>query len=517
MLDIHILAEELGGRALCGHRGAVPRLNLRSARIWQDACPLESDIIYVMDASDVRRLSDGDGAEPSGATLAIAGDFGVEPAPGGADAIQLEDVPSAQVALSRIQDVFERYEALEKRMYNAVIAGQSVGAVLRMGAERLVNPIALFDASYSLLAEAGTFPEGGTDAIWDEVRSKGYTTLQHSGHEWLRRMQESPEPLIEHSDGITTIQTCIHVGDRIVGYLGATELVGPFTEGQRSLVSWLRRMLEEFWPAFERAPEQSGISNQIVFELAAKMPVSLESVEDYLAQRGWEREGSYRLLDLYRAQGPLTGIEANLLRREMEALFPLDIVVRIEGGVLAAVREDRDEDGDRMERKRGGLRELVEREGLQCAASETMTDFMDLGRAFAQCRAVRSVIERREPGAMATMGQVARPYLMDALNGAVDLDDICSPAVRSLHERNNGDALVESLRVYIMHGRSLAHAAQELHVHRNTLMYRVDQIEKHLGVDLGELSEDELFYLYLSCLIVEDGRPVARMDGRPQP
>jgi hypothetical protein len=64
-----------------------------------------------------------------------------------------------------------------------------------------------------------------------------------------------------------------------------------------------------------------------------------------------------------------------------------------------------------------------------------------------------------------------------------------------------GAELVRTLRAYLDVGRNAKEAARVLHVHRNTLLYRLRRIETLLRVDLG--NAQTLFELDLACRILE--------------
>ena len=83
---------------------------------------------------------------------------------------------------------------------------------------------------------------------------------------------------------------------------------------------------------------------------------------------------------------------------------------------------------------------------------------------------------------------------------------LCHPRVRALADRPHGMDFVHSLRVYLEKGRNMSHAAEALYVHRNTMVYRIEQVERWLGLDLDEADHDLLFQLYVSCLLVEHDR-----------
>lgn len=63
--------------------------------------------------------------------------------------------------------------------------------------------------------------------------------------------------------------------------------------------------------------------------------------------------------------------------------------------------------------------------------------------------------------------------------------------------------LIHNLKCYLINGRNIAETARTLHLHRNTLIYRLRKIEDLLHISLDYLDENMLLYLLISCFICE--------------
>ncbi len=59
------------------------------------------------------------------------------------------------------------------------------------------------------------------------------------------------------------------------------------------------------------------------------------------------------------------------------------------------------------------------------------------------------------------------------------------------------DEMIQTARVFIDHNLSLADTARSLYIHRNTLVYRLDKIQKQTGIDLRNFKDAMLFKLFL--------------------
>lgn len=75
--------------------------------------------------------------------------------------------------------------------------------------------------------------------------------------------------------------------------------------------------------------------------------------------------------------------------------------------------------------------------------------------------------------------------LLDEIITAIASDDrLIDPRVRAL--RTEEPVLAETLRVYLDSFGDVAAAAQSMHVHPNTVRYRVRRVEQLLGTSLGD-------------------------------
>ena len=85
------------------------------------------------------------------------------------------------------------------------------------------------------------------------------------------------------------------------------------------------------------------------------------------------------------------------------------------------------------------------------------------------------------------------------------LPGFCHPAVLSLWQSHMEQdlTLIHNLKCYLINGRNIAETARTLHLHRNTLIYRLRKIEDLLHISLDYLDENMLLYLLISCLICE--------------
>ena len=81
-------------------------------------------------------------------------------------------------------------------------------------------------------------------------------------------------------------------------------------------------------------------------------------------------------------------------------------------------------------------------------------------------------------------------YLQNILrkNVSIDLEHPVLKQLRSADRRNHTEYF-HTLQVYLQEERSLVRASERLHIHKNTLLYRIRRIEDKYKVDLNDTQE----------------------------
>lgn len=69
--------------------------------------------------------------------------------------------------------------------------------------------------------------------------------------------------------------------------------------------------------------------------------------------------------------------------------------------------------------------------------------------------------------------------------------------IEKLSKHANGSALIESFLVYCEEQLNMSQASKKLYIHRNTLIYRIQQLQQLLNIDLQSFKQCTLLYLAL--------------------
>lgn len=518
MIDVYILADELGGKVVEGvseEGGARTRLDLSGVRLWDGGVSdPEPGCIYVADAADAsgipnRYRSSAFAFVGDIEACAVADDREGDSGPRSATAsacttaaacLLLPDALSIQSSFAGIQRVFERFASTEHEAVEVSAQGRPISEVLDVCASVLSNPVALFDSTFSLLATSGYVGLGKSDIYWDAVVDNGYTG-DALPFEWdPDQVLGSDGPVYHDYGDIATLDASIKQEEKVVGLLSCTNLTSPITEGEISRFEWVQRQLETLWMIIAQSVDRLEMKEQLLSRVVDGLPINEELAARIRKQYGWDSSGNYQILSIFRSgEVALTISDAAPIKRDLSAIFPGAPVVVHGDELLLVLYGGR---GEGAIHGRAFLNMLALR-GLKCAVSEKIPGFGHLRNAYAQCKAVRNISKPDGVTSVTEFWNVRAACMLDAFE-ATGLDDaLCFPQVESMLQRNNGLELMHSARVYLINGRSLGAASEMLGIHRNTLRYRIDQVEKWTGIKIDELDEMGLFQMYISCFIVE--------------
>jgi len=138
---------------------------------------------------------------------------------------------------------------------------------------------------------------------------------------------------------------------------------------------------------------------------------------------------------------------------------------------------------------------------IRTGISDPLTDISHLQTAYRRARAALSMAEDfdRSVQYFSEMGLYRMLYL---ITDKALLSDMCETPLRPLleHDRRHGSEYVRTLEQYLLHGGSIQAVADAMFTHKNTVLYRMGNIRRLLGSDLGD--EDEKLQYRIACLIL---------------
>jgi sugar diacid utilization regulator len=104
-----------------------------------------------------------------------------------------------------------------------------------------------------------------------------------------------------------------------------------------------------------------------------------------------------------------------------------------------------------------------------------------------------------------TFKEVYAEYIIQVLSKDQDTYSLCHPIVQKIVKNHDQWSLelIHTLWIYLQNGKRISQTADKLFIHRNTLVNRLQSIEKILEIDFETIDDEDLDMLLISCFIVK--------------
>lgn len=387
----------------------------------------------------------------------------------------------------------------EKKMIlaNALLEQQGIQYIVDIATELLGNPMFIEDALHVVLAHSSKVDPD--DAVWravkrDDDAGQAYIAeLFRSGE--LQRILTSEIPAIRYyqSNDHTFASMRIVNGEDILGWFCVIDYGRTFCQEDIELMPFLAKVLSCEMLRNASEIHFSGRYHAVISELiqsrgedVAEVLRRAESVHIAFpkemhvmvaqAVSGWGKSSLTILCQVLLSISPSLILSA----------YQSQIVALCPGKVI------------RSPSQLQTIAHNAEKAGLLCGISNSFTEISDFYPHYCQaCDTVELLRKGYGRGTTTAMYRdMSLIHLLSAAGRNMDLRQACAPELMKLleYDRKNGTSYTEDLRVLLSCGRSNAKAAKVRNLHRNSMYYRIDQIEQIMGRSL----KDDSLYLHLS-------------------
>ncbi len=395
--------------------------------------------------------------------------------------------------INDVLSAFDFYNGLDQKLMQAATLGRGLDEMLELISEVVHAPLLVFGVDGSFLAglhidalpnaslRASIEEHGslGAEAIGGYFTSKDGTVL-HDLTDQARATYAT--------DGYAAVNRYLVQGDETVGFIMCFPLaesdIGLAISIEDAFASHIAQA-REFTDAL--SPHQS--QHRALAELVAGKPIADESIER-LAGTVEGAHGFY--LTCVKSLAIRNHTQRLLLATELEKTPIPCLSCEIGEAVAFLVAE----------RNIGDLVAEIERRfNVKSAAIGVSMSMASIRQAPAAWRQALFASESSDEPGVRFCRDLALPFLLRVLRNEPASADLLHPALSTLaaYDAETKSALVETLCAYVSTGCNQVECARRLHVHLNTLKYRLKRIYEMTGLDFKD--QDDLFYLRLSIAL----------------
>ena len=370
-------------------------------------------------------------------------------------------------AIHRLEQAEEqRYEKLKEALLSAFVASQSLEDAAQILASFLETPVAILDAEGNCKGQSHNFlpsPQQKQLPLWMEGRRYGTVVLEKGQDSWNEMLLEQAWtlPLVLFFGREETIHTTIWK-------LKNNFLLSLVKEGLTEEKKGLARRLGFFL-------ETSYVCMVGHFQIPQEVFWKEEEVEKLLLDKAKQKKR--QVLGTVHQQQILLFLHQKPLPTEEQVASFLD---EMEEALQSQYPQCR---------CWWGIGEIAER------AADFQKDYETASFALTLCQhSPRRRLGYKE-------GVLYR--MVQQLNQNPLLVAQAKEALAPLRQEGAmGETLLETMQVYLEQNQNVTQTARALHIHRQSLLYRLEKVEERLGISLHRHTDLFLLELYL------------RMEGR---
>src|SRR5438270_10654719 len=406
--------------------------------------------------------------------------------------------------VDRRAELHERAQDLHRQLSELALAGRGLPALLARLRELTGVPV-------MLEGDAGVDYVGGGRLA--ESTAAAIAAERPALDDWLREVPLSafdpPVSLRSLGNGQARLIAPILVQGSIAGFLSLLGSDGELGELHRLAVGRAAHACAiELVRARAARDARDEVEEELLDVLTAGRPGSHQAARERAKRKGFDVDAPY-LVCAADADDPAKAVKIRAAWERLLATMRLSALVRERGAAAVALIS--------LAAKRAPeARSLVEQ--LHRAAGTAVAAPVALGYSAVRSGATDVAAAAREAEQAMTMGRrlfgantvtafadLGLYRLLYALQPLPELRAFRDVALDRLRSKDRGGVLLQTLGAYLATNGSPTEAADRLHLHRNTVLYRLGRIEDLLGADLRDAEVRLGLHLALKIGEVLDG------------
>ena len=512
-LSLYVVKEHLEKEFSLGREHLDEERLFRRVTCYLGEDELDSAALYILEAGQAEGFLRSAGAERCSAVI-VSG----EPADGPWAEAAGQQVPglaflSVQVpggapalpaVLASVQRLLDRLRDWENRLLDLRGRGRAMREFLQVGYEVIQNPMILYDSSYLITATTQKFHSVPEVSAWNSLVAAGYWIPEFRSVVRAENWHSQSNCTTYYETNSFECNGAITAFSHHACYLGTLfvmEYFHPISKGDLRLIQiFSDYLLQELLDTEQTGTHASAMDtfvHTLLFSDSNSYPA--EFINYHLAGLGWKEQDTFYVIlfsDMFRGKQPRQYAPEYIHR-----WFPDSYCLEVKDQLVAIIRADPEE----LESITGTLAELLRDSLMKCGISAPASTFPGIRFGYRQAGAALSIGEMLDPTFWSYKYEdYSVEYLVSFALKSVRLETICHPAILVLdrEDRETGSQYIATLDAYLSSDGNLKKLADAMHMHRNTLQYRLNRISQLTGIHFDDGNENQRLYLSIKLLRV---------------
>ncbi|MBC2395748.1 PucR family transcriptional regulator [Clostridium acetobutylicum] len=437
---------------------------------------------------------------------------------------------------NKILDIFFQYQNIDTnslRLLEVLSKNTGLQNIINSASKLLGNPAYISNTNFKILS----FTEGIKldHPLWQDVALKGYQqyeslqslltdaildakipiyfkstnnknryTIDYSNNREGKLRPNSKSIIYKENNKFTIsrIWSNIYAGNKLLGQFIVLEAFKPFTESDIRLIKLLSNAISIELQK-HKYYESTNITNEelLLLQLLDGKIVNREALDENIKFAHCTFKYPLNLIGIIN-KNSISYIQFSYIKTFFKKIFHDSICVLYKGNIVIVASYVQDKTLYETCFKK--LNKVLKDLDMLCGISRPFYNLLDINKYYNQ--SLKSI----ELGRHLTNNKFIFFYdsyilqhIFSLCSSEESLKDFCHPSIFKLitYDSVYKTDYLKNLYLYVMNFKNQSKLAELMHVHRNTLHYRISKIEEIMNVDLNNV--DEFFSIYLSLKILE--------------
>ncbi|MCH5138239.1 helix-turn-helix domain-containing protein, partial [Clostridiaceae bacterium UIB06] len=394
----------------------------------------------------------------------------------------------------------------KEELLDAVIHEKGIQHIINIGFKLLENPILFNDTSSKIIANSNYNKSIGH--YWDEHIKKRYFSNEAMYTAKFKKICEkvdrSNSPImLKGMDDNNMIMGKIIIDYVVIGYISVTDAQRPFKNKDTEFVALLCDIIEmvmrndKFYKYTKGFAYESFLKDLLDNTLEDK-----ELVMNNVKSLNLNINSGAYILTFHLKQYSEKKVPLTYLRHKISSIIPENKSLIYNNYIVLLINHHTKV--DILENRLENIRKFLKKNNLYAGLSYSISNFTNLQYYYKQSlKAIELGMILSIEKALYTYEDYVVYDLLNSLSNYENIETFCHPSLYSLiqYDRKNNTCLTKSLYVYLMNNENQSLSANILHIHRASMCYRIDKMEKIMKIKFSDANI--IHHLYLSLHILE--------------
>lgn len=392
-------------------------------------------------------------------------------------------------------------------MIDALFSDRGLQHMVDVAYEIFGNPMFIADSSYKFIAYNRSVKID--DSTLEEERRLGYILNENVQEIRKSRVSEKmrsgsypyyhPHPQGDKGMLIVLIQ----IQGIIVAHIALYEMNRSFNNYDRLLLYRFAKLVSQELQKNRLFSENRGMMySHMLADLLDNKVSSLETIQYRFRTLGYKLQENLYVITVNPQQSTTSELKLKTVSDQITRLLPNSIHVIYHESIVFLLNFSQplsSTDPDFL-----SLEQYVRQNNLNLGISRCFTDISKLQQHYHQAIIAAELGERlNRPQGIMRYEDYSIYHMIEVCAEHDNLWNFLDPAINKLieYDRANQTSMVETLKQALIHFKNNTAAAENLHIHKNTLFYRLEKIRKIIDCDLND--GDVMGRLQLSFKLIE--------------